>query len=69
MNRLGHVECVGKIRGRYKTLAGKHEGRRPLGSIGVNVRIILKWVLKKYDLDSTSSSGYGPLMGSSIHGN
>jgi hypothetical protein len=39
-----------KIRGTYKTLAGKHEGRRPLGSIGVNVRVILKWILKKYNM-------------------
>jgi hypothetical protein len=31
-----------KIRGTYMILAGKHEGGRPFGSIGVNGRVILK---------------------------
>jgi hypothetical protein len=40
----------GKMRGTYKILAGKHERKRPFGSIGVYRRIILKWVLKKCEM-------------------
>jgi len=31
MTLLGHVACVGKVRGVYRVLVGKPEGKRPLG--------------------------------------
>ena len=31
MRWLGHVARVGEIRGVYRFLVGKHEGKRPLG--------------------------------------
>jgi hypothetical protein len=31
MRWAGHVACMGKSRGVYRVLAGKPEGRRPLG--------------------------------------
>ena len=30
MTLLGHVACVGKVRGVYRVLVGKPEGKRPL---------------------------------------
>jgi hypothetical protein len=30
----------------FKVLVGKCKGRRPLRELGVDVRIILKWILK-----------------------
>ena len=34
----------------YRVLMGKHEGKRPLGSPGVDGRIILRWIFRKWDL-------------------
>jgi hypothetical protein len=28
---------------------GRPEGKRPFGNLGVNRRIILKWILKRWD--------------------
>jgi hypothetical protein len=35
------------MRNAYKILVGKHEGKRPLGRICVDGRIILEWILRK----------------------
>ena len=40
---------MGERRGAYRVLVGKPEGRRPLGRPSVDGRIILKWILKKWD--------------------
>jgi hypothetical protein len=37
----------GERRGAYRALVGKPEGRRPLGSPGVDGRIILKWIFER----------------------
>jgi hypothetical protein len=44
---LGHVAHMEKMRSLYKILVGKPEGRYCLEDLGVNVRIILKWILGK----------------------
>ena len=36
----GHVARMGKRRGAYRVLVGRHDGNRP---------IILKWIFKKWD--------------------
>jgi hypothetical protein len=38
-----------KHRGEVKCIQGQTEGKRPLRNLGVDVRIILIWILKKYD--------------------
>jgi hypothetical protein len=35
------------MRNTYKILVGKHERKRPLEDLGVNRKIILKWILGK----------------------
>jgi hypothetical protein len=45
----GHVARIGEGRGAYRILVGKPEGRNHLEDPGVDGRIILKWVFKKWD--------------------
>jgi hypothetical protein len=40
---------VGYRRGAYRVLLGKPEGRR---SLGRHERVLLKWILKKWDRES-----------------
>ena len=44
MRTAGHVERRGKVRGAYRVLVGKPEGRRRQNVEG---RILLKWGYKK----------------------
>ena len=47
MKWLGHVVCMGEITGVYRDLVGKPEGKKHLGDLGVNGRIILKKYLQE----------------------
>jgi hypothetical protein len=44
-----HVAHIGEKRYVYRGWVGKPEGSRPLEIPKCNVRIILKWILEKYD--------------------
>jgi hypothetical protein len=40
---------MGNRRDAYKVLAVRPKGKRPLGNLGVDGGIILKWIFNKYD--------------------
>jgi hypothetical protein len=48
MRGAGHVG-MGEGRGADSILMGRPEGRRPLGRLSVDERIILKWIFKNWD--------------------
>ena len=50
MRWAGHVACMGERRGVYRVLVGKHEGKRPHRRPGVDGRIILRWIFRKWDV-------------------
>jgi len=50
MSWEGHVACMGERRGVYGVLVGKPEGREHLGDTGVDGRIILRWIFRKWDV-------------------
>jgi hypothetical protein len=41
---------MGEGRVVYRVLVGKPEGKRPLGYRGVDGRIILRWICRKWDV-------------------
>jgi hypothetical protein len=45
-----HVARTGKKEKKYRILVGKPEGKRPLGRLDTDGRIILKWVLDRESL-------------------
>jgi hypothetical protein len=46
----GNVARVGEKRGVYRVLVGKPEGKRPLGEPGLDGRIVLRWICRKWDV-------------------
>jgi hypothetical protein len=39
---------MGERRGVYRVLVGKPDGKRPLGSPGVDGRIIVRWIFRMW---------------------
>jgi hypothetical protein len=60
----GHVACMGEKRGVYGILVGKPEERDCSGNPGIDGRITLRWIFRKwgYGLNQTGS-GYGQVRG------
>jgi len=40
---------MGDMRNAYKILVGKPEGKNHSGDLGVDGKIILEWILRKWD--------------------
>jgi hypothetical protein len=49
MRWAGHVVSKGERRCVYRVLLGRSEGKRPRGRLGVDGRVILKSIFKKWD--------------------
>jgi hypothetical protein len=47
MRRVGHVECMRKVKNGYKISVENLKGRDHLEDLGVDGRIILDWILEK----------------------
>jgi len=47
---VGHIACPGESRGPYRGLLRKHERKRPLRRPGVDGRVILRWIFRKWDM-------------------
>jgi hypothetical protein len=47
---VGHVAYIGERSCVYGVLVGKPEGKRPLGRLGVDGRIILGWIFRKFNV-------------------
>jgi hypothetical protein len=47
MRWTGHVARMGEGRGVYRVLAGKPEGKIPLGDPSIDGRIIFRWIFRK----------------------
>jgi hypothetical protein len=50
MRWAGHVPRMEEGRGVYRLLVGKPEGKRPWGDPGIDGRIMLGWIFKKWDV-------------------
>jgi len=50
--------AYGEGRGVYRALVGKPEGTRPLGRPGVDGRIILIWIFRKWDVGVWTGSSW-----------
>jgi hypothetical protein len=52
MRWVGHVASMGESRGGYRDLVWKPEGKRPLEDPGIDGKIILRWIFRKWGMDS-----------------
>ena len=50
MRWAGHVARMGEETGVYRVLVGKPEGRNYWGDLGVDGRIILEWISRRWDV-------------------
>jgi hypothetical protein len=49
---------MGKVRGLYRVLVGKPEGKRPIARPRRRWEIILRWIFRKWDLGVWTGSSW-----------
>jgi len=58
MSWAGHVARMGERRGVYRVLVEKPEGKEHLGDTGVDGRIIIRWIFRKWDVGVWTGSSW-----------
>ena len=58
MRWAGHVACMGQRRGIYRVLVGKPEGKDQLGDPGLDGRMILERIFRKWDVGVWTGSSW-----------
>jgi hypothetical protein len=58
MRWAGHIARMGERRGVYRVLVGKPEGKNHLGVPDLDLRIILKWIFRKWDVGVWTGSSW-----------
>ena len=53
---MGHIARIGERRGVYGILVGKPERKNHFEDPGVDGRIILRWIFKKWDMRTWAGS-------------
>ena len=58
-NEMGGTSSTyGEVRGVYRILVGKLEGKNHLGDPGVDGMIILRWIFRKWDVGVWTGSNW-----------
>jgi len=58
MRLAGHVACIGEKRGVYRVLVGNLSERDHLEDAGVDWRIILRWIIRRWDVGARKGSSW-----------
>jgi hypothetical protein len=58
MRWAGHITLMGESRGVYRVLDGEPEGKSHLEDPGVDGRIVLRWILRKWDVGVWTGSSW-----------
>ena len=58
MRWVGRVARMGERRSAYRVLVGKPEGKRPVVRPGVDGRVILRWIFRKWDVGIWTGSSW-----------
>ena len=58
MRWAGHVASMGEWRGIYRVLVGKSEGKSHLGDPGIDGRIILRYIFRKWHVGAWTGSSW-----------
>ena len=56
MRWAGHVARMGESRGVYRVVGGKPEGKNHLENRGLDGKIILRWIFRKWDMGAWTGS-------------
>jgi hypothetical protein len=58
MRWVGHVVHIGERRGVYRFLVGKPDGKGPLQRPRHRLKIILRWIFRKWDVGVWTGLGW-----------